>query len=95
MLSRDDNLYDGSYWAFRKIVGHQKVDQRHPDYNGSSYNLRILWENGDETIEPLKVFATDAPVECAWYAKEKNLLNEPGGNISIASSSVKVFSNDS
>ena len=53
-LSRDDNEYDGSYWAFRKIIGHQRVHQGDPDYNGSSYNLRISWENGDETIERLK-----------------------------------------
>ncbi len=77
-LSRDDNLYDGSFWAFRKIIGHQKIHQDHPDYKGSSYNIRILWENGDETIEPLIEFAKDAPVECALYTKENNLLETVG-----------------
>ena len=35
-------------------------------------------ENGEETIKPLKKFAEDAPVECALYAKEKNLLKKDG-----------------
>ena len=77
-LSRDTNLYDGEYWAFRRIVGHQHVHPGHPDYKGSSYNLRILWENGEETIKPPKKIAEDAPVECTLYAKEKNLLKKDG-----------------
>ena len=61
-----------------KIIGHQRVFPNDPHYKGSSYNLRILWENNETTDEPLKIFAKDAPVECAIYAKKENLLDEPG-----------------
>ena len=54
------------YLTLTDIVGHQQVHQGHPDCNGSSLNLRILWENGEETYEPLNKFAADAPVESEW-----------------------------
>ena len=46
-------------------------------HNGSSYNLRIVWKNGEISEVPLKLFVYDAPVEFALYAKENNLLGEP------------------
>ena len=61
-----------------KKNGHEKVDQHHKNYNGSSYNLQIAWENGEISEVPLKLFAHDAPVECAIYAKENDLLDQPG-----------------
>ena len=42
------------------------------------YNLRILWRNGEIPEEPLNMFAVDAPIECAMYAVEKNLLGTKG-----------------
>ena len=77
-LSWDTNLYNGENWAFKKIIGRQWVYQGHPDYKDRSFNLWILWENGEETIEPLKKFAADVLVECVLYAKEKNLLETDG-----------------
>ena len=77
-VTRDTNKENGEYWKFRKIIGHEKVSQNQKNYNGSSYNLRIAWENGEILEVPLKQFAHDAPVECAMYAKENNLLDEPG-----------------
>ncbi len=66
-------------WKFCKIVSHQgPLAHNHPDYNGSSYNIMIEWENGEITSEPLAVIAADDPVTCAIYAKEKNLLHLPG-----------------
>jgi hypothetical protein len=43
----------------------------HPDYNGLSYNVKVEWENGEITSEPLNVIATDDPVTCAIYARER------------------------
>ena len=40
--------------------------------------MLVLWENGEQTYEPLSILAKDAPVDCAKYAKKKNLLNKPG-----------------
>ena len=66
-------------WKFKKIVSHQgPIDKNHPDYNGSSYNVRVEWENGELTDEPLAIIAADDPVTCAIYARDKNLLDKPG-----------------
>ena len=66
------------YWKFRKIVSHQHVDRNHPDYNGSSINVIVEWENGEQTVEPLAIIAESDPITCAVYAKDNNLLDEPG-----------------
>ena len=64
-------------WRFKKIVSHQgPLDKNHPDYNGSNYNVRVEWENGELTDEPLAIIAADDPVSCAIYAKENGLLNK-------------------
>ena len=76
-MTRETNKENGEYWKFQKIIGHEKVNQHHKNYNGSSYNLRIAWENGEISEVPLKLFAHDAPVECAIYAKENDLLDKP------------------
>ena len=34
-MNRDDALYDCEYWNFRKIIGHEKTPQKHPQYKGS------------------------------------------------------------
>ena len=77
-MNRDSSLYDGEYWNYRKIIAHEATPRNHPNYKGSSYNLRVLWENGEHSDEPLKVFGKDAPVDCAIYAKKNGLLNKPG-----------------
>jgi hypothetical protein len=66
-------------WQFKKIVSHQgPLSPSHPDYNGSSYNVVVEWENGETTSEPLKVIAADDPVSCAIYARENGLLDTAG-----------------
>ena len=35
-------------------------------------------ENGDIANEPLNIIVADDPVSCAIYAKENNLLDQPG-----------------
>jgi hypothetical protein len=66
-------------WKFRRIVSHQgPIKPGHPDYKGSPYNVMIEWETGETTAEPLQLIAADDPVTCAIYAKENNLLDQPG-----------------
>ena len=48
------------------------------DYKGSRFNVSVNWETGESTYEPLHLVAADDPVSCAIYAKENNLLEEPG-----------------
>ena len=74
-MNCDSALYDGEYWNYRNIITHKATPRIHPNYKGSSYNLRILWENGEHSDEPLKVFGKDAPVDCAVYAKKHGLLD--------------------
>ena len=38
----------------------------------------IEWETGEVTSEPLKIIAADDPVTCAIYAKDHDLLDQPG-----------------
>ena len=49
-----------------------------PEYNGSSYNLLIEWEPGEQTWEPLSNIIASDPYTCAVYAKEHNLLKTQG-----------------
>ena len=75
-LKRDD---DEVIWKFKRITGHEgPLNSSHPSYKGSNYNVMVEWETGEISHEPLSLIATDDPVSCAIYAKDKGLLNEPG-----------------
>ena len=66
-------------WKFKCIVAHEgPLDSNSPSYKGSSYNVRIEWENGEITDEPLAILAADDPVTCAIYARDNDLLKKPG-----------------
>ena len=75
-LAKDDN---DIVWKFQDIIGHQgPLSKTHKDYKGSTYNVTILWGNGETSIEPLSLIIADDPVSCAVYAKKHNLINLPG-----------------
>ena len=75
-LSKEDN---DIVWKFQDIIGHQgPLSKSHKDYKGSMYNLTVLWENGETSIEPLSLIASDDPVSCAIYARKNKLTNLPG-----------------
>ena len=58
-------------WKFKEIIGHQgPLSQNHKNYKGSMYNMTILWENGETSLEPLSLIAADDPVSCAIYARK-------------------------
>ena len=66
-------------WKFKRIVAHQgPLEPSSPHYQGSKYNVRIEWENGEVTDEPLSIIAVDDPLACAIYARENNILSTPG-----------------
>ena len=77
-LTRDRNSEDGKQWKYREFLNHIHTPPGHKDRKGSEYNVLVLWENGEQTYEPLSILAKDAAVDCAKYAKKKNLLNKPG-----------------
>ena len=73
-LEAEDVLY-----TFKKILSHHgPYKQSDPEYRGSTWNLRIEWEDGTITFEPLSAIGADDPASCAQYALENELLQEPG-----------------
>ena len=71
-------LEDGLY-RFKCIKDHKgPYMSSDPEYNGSSYNLLIEWETGEQTWEPLSNIIASDPYTCAVYAKEHDLLSTPG-----------------
>ena len=64
---------------YKKIIVHEcLLSQNHPNYRGSSYNIKLKWENDEVTSEPLDQFAKDDPVSCAQYALDNDLLSTEG-----------------
>ena len=73
-LDAEEKLY-----VFKKIISHHgPIKPSDPQYKGSMWNLRIEWEDGTITMEPLSTIAADDPATCAKYAKEHNLLELEG-----------------
>ena len=76
-IEKDDNTE--LVWKFKSITSHQgPMDKNHKDYKGSSYNVKVEWENGEISYEPLDIIGKDDPVTCAIYAREHGLLDKPG-----------------
>ena len=76
-IEKDDNT--DIVWKFKDITAHQgPINRNHPDYKGSSYNVKVEWENGEITYEPLDMIAKDDPVSCAIYARKNGLLETSG-----------------
>ncbi|KAL7566063.1 hypothetical protein ACA910_009850 [Epithemia clementina (nom. ined.)] len=70
---------DEGLFRFTEITGHQgPLKAGNPDYRGSPYNVKVLWDTGEITTEPLNMIASGDPVTCAVYAKKYDLLELPG-----------------
>ena len=70
---------DHGLWQFKSITAHEgPLSKSDENYKGSRFNVLVNWESGESTYEPLHIIAADDPVSCAIYAKDNNLLNEPG-----------------
>ena len=75
----DKDAEDDRVWKYKEITGHKgPLRKGDEEYKGSTWNLHIEWENGEQTWEPLHLLAQDDPVSCAKYAKEQQLLNTDG-----------------
>ena len=78
-----DNFMDQELYRFRAIIGHKgPLKATDPNWKGSKWNVQIEWETGVITFEPLSVIAADDPITCAAYAREKNLMDGKGLDIS-------------
>ncbi len=75
----DESIMDPDSFKFRDIIDHEgPLTPRSKNWKGSSWNIKIEWETGEITWEPLDMIAKDDPVTCAVYAKKNNLQNLPG-----------------
>jgi len=70
---------DQVVWRFKKISAHQgPLRSDDPDYKGCSYNVKVDWEDGSSTYEPLNLIAETSSEVLAIYARNNNLLDTPG-----------------
>ena len=75
----DTSPLEDGFYRFKCIKDHKgPYTSSDPEYNGSSYNLLIEWEPGEQTWESLSNIIASDPYTCVVYAKEHNLLNTPG-----------------
>jgi hypothetical protein len=77
-IEKDDENGE-TFWKYKRISGHEgPLDKNHPSWKGDKYNVKVEWENGEVSYEPLRTIAADDPVTCAIYAKEHGLLDTDG-----------------
>ena len=68
-------------FKFRDIVAHQgPLESTDPNQKGSKYNVMVEWEPGEVTYEPLTLISKEDPINCAVYAKKRDLLDTTGWN---------------
>jgi hypothetical protein len=61
-------------WTFQKILDH-KLDKQGD--GKQVMKIKVLWDTGEETWEPLSVLKKDYPVTIAQYVQEKGLKDRP------------------
>jgi hypothetical protein len=77
-LEDDDDGEDG-LWRFKSISAHEgPLVPSNPRYKGSKYNVRVHWENGEISYEPLSIIGSSDPVSVAIYGRDNGLLDVDG-----------------
>ena len=76
--SEEQSAEDKLFFLKRIISHHGPMKPTDPNYKGSSWNVKIEWDDGSITYEPLDMVGQDDPFGCAKYAKEHDLLELPG-----------------
>ena len=68
-------------FKFKDILAHQgPLESTEPNHKGSKYNVMVEWEPGEVTYEPLTLISKKDPINCAVYAKKRDLLDITGWN---------------
>ena len=70
LLSREANDDGTNLWTFSTVLDHKTENNQ--------VHVKIQWDNGDVTWEPLNSLRKDDPVTLAKYAHEKGITNERG-----------------
>ena len=47
-VSQNPSLHNGDHCNYHKTIAHEATLCNHLNYNGSSFNVCVLWENGEE-----------------------------------------------
>ena len=75
----EDTKNPDQLWFFKEVIGHSgPLKPSDPEYKGCQWNVRVRWEDGSESDEPLSLIIKDDPVSIAQYAKEYDLLEVNG-----------------
>ena len=68
-------------FKFKDTPAHQgPLESTDPNHKGSKYNVMVEWEPGEVTYEPLTLISKEDPINCAVYAKKRDLLDTTGWN---------------
>ena len=68
-------------FKFKDILAHQgPLESTDPNHKGSKYNVMVEWEPGEVTYEPLTLISKEDLINCAVYAKKRDLLDTTGWN---------------
>jgi hypothetical protein len=74
-----DNDDGETFWKYKRISVHEgPLNKNHSSWKGDKYNVKVEWENGEVSYEPLNTIAADDPVTCAIYVKDLGLLDTEG-----------------
>jgi hypothetical protein len=78
-----------TFWKYKLISGHEgPLKKNHSSWTGDKYNVKVEWENGEISYEPLHTIASNDPVVvCAIYGKYHGLLDTDGWKKLVSSSS--------
>jgi hypothetical protein len=79
-IEKDVDSDDGeTLWKHKRISGHEgRLNKNHLSWKDDKHNVKVEWETGDVSYEPLHVIAADDPATCATYAKDTGLLDADG-----------------
>jgi hypothetical protein len=77
----EKNNDDGeTFWKYKRIYGHEgPLNKNHSSWKGDKCNVKVEWENGEVSYEPLHTMASNDPVVvCTIYGKDHALLDTDG-----------------
>jgi hypothetical protein len=78
-LEGEELTLEHKAWIFTYVIGHHgPICKFHKEYEGTLYNVLLLWDDGSEKYEPLEMVIKDDPVTLASYALKHDLLGQSG-----------------
>ena len=75
----DEEVNPNCPWVYKGILKHEgPLTSKSENWKGSTWNVKLQWEDGSQTWEPLNIIGKDDPITCAVYAKDHGLLETTG-----------------